>query len=287
MAYTLIDKLRNNITRTGRVIKTLPSRFVFGNLQTLSNNLKPLINKDINFRKKNEIITKGFKKNEKKCDYEIIKKIQNKYNSLIDDMDKSIFAPNKKKKFIIDPLKNIPDIKLILPFIKNNLSEYYKSGFIIDQVKAWRNFGDKMYFEKKHNYLYSNIWHLDQYQTDKLNVFILLSDNVNEETGATRILDINTSKKFIRSFQFIDTSISTKAMDENVKKNNKMNFLGGNLGDIWIFNATQCLHAASIPKPGSIRDVIQFEVYPHNAKLQLQKDEFSHAEDMYIKNLIN
>ena len=56
MTYTFLDKLKNNIFRTGRIIKTLPSRFVFGNLQSLSNNIKPIINKDINFESKNNII---------------------------------------------------------------------------------------------------------------------------------------------------------------------------------------------------------------------------------------
>ena len=121
----------------------------------------------------------------------------------------------------------------------------------------------------------------------KLNVFILLNNNINKETGATRILDIDTSKEFIRSFKFIDTSISTKTMDEIISKNNKMNYLDGNLGDIWIFNATKCLHAASIPKPNSIRDVIQFEIYPYKLNSKFKKNDFSYTEDEYIKNLMN
>ena len=188
---------------------------------------------------------------------------------------------------IIDPIKNIPEIKLLLPFIESELKDYYKNGFIIDQVKAWRNFSDDMYFEKKQNYIYSNIWHIDQFQVDKLNVFILLNDNVNKETGATRILDISTSKKFIRSFKFIDTSISTKTMNEIISKNNKINYLEGDLGDIWIFNATKCLHAASIPKPGSTRDIIQFEIYPYKLNSKFKRNDFSYKEDVYIKSLMN
>lgn len=287
MAYNFFDKLKNNTFITGRILKTLPSRLIFGNLQSLSNNIKPIINKDIKLESNNEIIKRGFKKNNIKCDGEIIKKIQDKYNLCIENQEKSISTPNKKKKMIIGPIKNIPEIKLLLTFFESELKNYYKNGFIIDQVKAWRNFSDEMYFEKKQNYIYSNIWHFDQFQVDKLNVFILLNDNVNKETGATRILDINTSKKFIRSFKFIDTSINTKAMDRIISKNNKMNYLDGNSGDIWIFNATKCLHAASIPKPGSIRDVIQFEIYPYKANSKLTRNGFSYADDMYIKSLIN
>ncbi len=287
MAYTFLDKLKNNIFRTGRIIKTLPSRFIFGNLQSISNNIKPIINKDINFESKNDIIKRGFKKNNTKCDDEIIKKIRKKYHLCIENNEKSISTPNNKKKMIINPIENIPEIKLILPFIESELNDYYKNGFIIDRVRAWRNFSDDTYFEKKQNYIYSNIWHSDEYQIDKLNVFILLNNNINKETGATRILDIETSKEFIRSFKFIDTSISTKTMDEIISKNNKMNYLDGNLGDIWIFNATKCLHAASIPKPNSIRDVIQFEIYPHKLNSKFKKNDFSYTEDEYIKNLMN
>ncbi len=287
MAYNFFDKLKNNIFRTGRILKTLPSRFIFGNLQSLSNNIKPIINKDIKLDSRNEIIERGFKKNNIKCDDQTIKKIQSKYNLCIGNREKSISTPNKKKKMIIDPIKNIPEIKLLLPFIESELKDYYKNGFIIDQVKAWRNFSDDMYFEKKQNYIYSNIWHIDQFQVDKLNVFILLNDNVNKETGATRILDISTSKKFIRSFKFIDTSISTKTMNEIISKNNKINYLEGDLGDIWIFNATKCLHAASIPKPGSTRDIIQFEIYPYKLNSKFKRNDFSYKEDVYIKSLMN
>lgn len=287
MAYNFFDKIKNNLTRTGRIIKSLPSRFLFGNLQTLSNNIKPIINKDVTFEKTNDLLKRGFKKIEPKYEDGIIKKVFEKYNSLIDDEKKSIFSPNKKKKYIIEPLKNIPEIKLILPYIEESLKNYYINGFIVDQIKAWRIFSDEMYYEKKQNYIYSNIWHFDQFQIDKLNVFILLSNNVKKDTGATRILDIETTKNFIRSFKFIDTSIQTHDMDRMILKNNLLNYLEGNLGDIWIFNATKCLHAASIPKPGFIRDVIQFEIYPYKKNSQLIKNNFSFAEDTYIKKLIN
>ena len=285
MAYNFLDILKNNLSRSSRVLKSLPSRLLFGNLQTLSNNIKPLLNKDVNFESDNEIIKKGFKKYANKCDYEIITKIFNKYNFFINDKNNSISTPNKKKKFVKDPLKNIPEIKLILPTIKEILNNYYKDGFIIDQVKAWRNFSDDMYYEKKQNYIYSNIWHFDEFQIDKLNIFILLNDGINPETGATRILDIETTKKIIRSFTFLDTSIKMTNMEKNIKLNNQINYLEGNLGDICLFNATRCLHAASIPKPGTMRDVIQFEVYPYRKNSFFKKNNFSFSEDMYIKKL--
>ena len=285
MAYNFLDKLKNNLSRSSRVLKSLPSRLLFGNLQTMSNNIKPLLNKDVNFKSDNEIIKKGFKKYTNKCDYEIITKIFNKYNFFINDKNNSISTPNKKKKFVKDPLKNIPEIKLILPTIKEILNNYYKDGFIIDQVKAWRNFSDDMYYEKKKNYIYSNIWHFDEFQIDKLNIFILLNDGINPETGATRILDIETTKKIIRSFTFLDTSIKMTNMEKNIKLNNQINYLEGNLGDICLFNATRCLHAASIPKPGTMRDVIQFEVYPYRKNSFFKKNNFSFSEDMYIKKL--
>ena len=98
MAYNFLDKLKNNLSRSSRVLKSLPSRLLFGNLQTMSNNIKPLLNKDVNFKSDNEIIKKGFKKYTNKCDYEIITKIFNKYNFFINDKNNSISTPNKKKK---------------------------------------------------------------------------------------------------------------------------------------------------------------------------------------------
>ena len=287
MAYTFFDKIENNISKAGRVIKTLPSRYLFGNLQTLSNNIIPIINRNVNFKSENELVQIGFKKNKLKCDYELIKKIQKKYNLIIENDKKSVLTPSKKKKMIIDPLKNIPEIKLLLPFVSNELTDYYENGFFIEQVKAWRIYSDDMYYYKKQNYIYSNIWHLDKFQVDKLNIFILLNNNVNIETGATRVLDISTTMDLIRSFKFIDTTIDTTQMNEFIIKKNKINYLKGNLGDIWIFNATKCLHAASIPKPGSIRDIIQFEIYPYKLNSNLKKNDFHCKKDLYIQSLLN
>ena len=220
MPYTFFDKIENNISIAGRVIKTLPSRFLFGNLQTLSNNIIPIINKNVNFKSENEIVQNGFKKNKLKCDYELIEKIQKKYNLIIEDDKKSVLTSSKKKRMIIDPLKYIPEIKLLLPFVNSELTDYYNNGFSIEQVRAWRIYSDDMYYYKKQNYIYSNIWHFDKFQVDKLNIFILLNNNVNIETGATRILDIKTTRDLIRSFKFIDTSTDKRKMDELIIKKN-------------------------------------------------------------------
>ena len=57
-----------------------------------------------------------------------------------------------------------------------------------------------------------------------------------------------------------------------------------NKGDVFIFNATKCLHSASIPESGKFRDVIQFELY-NKMKATNLKDFFSNEQDFEVNNM--
>ena len=42
----------------------------------------------------------------------------------------------------------------------------------------------------------------------------------------------------------------------------RLHYFEGDIGTICICNKQQCLHAASIPKAATTRDILQFEFYP-------------------------
>ena len=98
--------------------------------------------------------------------------------------------------------------------IDKDASDYYSGSYYIKRVRAWRIFSDDSVNMQKQKYVYSNYWHFDDYRTDRLNVFILLNDNTTRFSGSTKILDIETTKKLVRSFKFIDTSLSNKKVDK-------------------------------------------------------------------------
>jgi hypothetical protein len=259
-------KLNNIQIIVFRILKTIPSRFFFGNTVSFANNLKPyLYNKSFFFKKNSDLKKKGFKKIVYNLDKNIIDSISNKFQECIENKNISKFSPNKKSKFLINPLENIPQIKNLRNLIHRDALDYYCGSYVIRRVRAWRIFSDDSVNMQKQKYIYSNYWHFDDYRTDRLNVFILLNDNITRFSGSTKILDIETTKKLVRSFKFIDTSLSNIKVEKYLNNHNKIYYCEGNKGDIFIFNATKCLHSASIPENGRVRDVIQFELYKINA----------------------
>ena len=136
---------------------------------------------------------------------------------------------------------------------------------------------------QKQKYIYSNYWHFDDNRTDRLNVFILLNDNITRFSGSTKILDIETTKKLVRSFKFIDTSLSNIKVEKYLNNHNKIYYCEGNKGDVFIFNATKCLHSASIPENGSVRDVIQFELYKMHSNSPAEV--FANEDDFEVINM--
>lgn len=268
-----------------RIVKTIPSRVFFGNTVSLANNIKPYLFNINFFSKKDSVLKKiGFKKVFYNLNKDIIDTISSKFEDCIKNENISKFSPNKKSKFLINPLINIPEIKNLRNLIDKDASDYYSGSYYIKRVRAWRIFSDDSVNMQKQKYVYSNYWHFDDYRTDRLNVFILLNDNTTRFSGSTKILDIETTKKLVRSFKFIDTSLSNKKVDKYLNDHNKVYFCEGNKGDVFIFNATKCLHSASIPESGKFRDVIQFELY-NKMKATNLKDFFSNEQDFEVNNM--
>ena len=63
-----------------------------------------------------------------------------------------------------------------------------------------------------------------------------------------------------------------------LKNEKNINYFEGNFGDVAILNVQHCLHAANIPKEGTYRDILQFEIYP--CKNQ-SSDLFSQVKDEF------
>lgn len=279
----ITKKILKYLKILGSIIHTLPSRIIFGNTVQLKFNLLPMLD---NLRTKstskkfNPINENGFLKINNSSDKELLDKIVTKYNKYIDDPNFSSITANLKKKFLLDPVKNIPELKMLIPTIKDHLIDYYGNDFVIKQVRAFRNYSDESISWEREKYIYSNLWHCDDFKTNILKVFVLLNDKINKDTGCTRVIDRKNSSKLMRSFKFKHTSLVNRKFDDYVVRNKLITYCEGNIGDVFIINTTQCLHAASIPKLDVHRDVVVFETYPVT---NLKKDLFdlSHDEEVH------
>jgi len=278
--------IKNRLRALFYFIRTIPSRIIFSNTISLKNNLKHFLEIDyylLLFKKKfaSELNTNGYKKIDYSLDKNIIQNISNKFEDYIQDPNKSRFAPGNKKKFILNPLELIPEIYFLNDLIYNELHNHYSCNYKIDRVRAWRIYTDKSINEKRQKYIYSNYWHFDEDRADHIKVFILLSDGVNKETGSTKLLDSKTTKEAVRTLKFLDVSYSNQKINEIYSKKNKIYYCEGNKGDTFIVNTHKCLHSASIPREGSHRDIIQFEIYKDYSS---PKSYFSNKIDEQVSN---
>lgn len=195
-------------------------------------------------------------------DREVLLALQQNVAKKIENSELSISSPNGATRFLLDPLKNIPELRMLLrEEICSIITSYYKCAFRVESVRVWRNYHVPDIDSEKDD-KFSNTFHHDNCPANGLRVFVLLSDGVTRETGALRFHDKNTSKKIIRRLGYFHREKLTKSMRQRLIKPATLNFFEGNLGDVCIFNTQECLHAASVPKLGTCRDILQFEIYP-------------------------
>lgn len=175
-----------------------------------------------------------------------------KYIAAMNDDSLSTFTKNGKTRRINDPVASLgqPLIDEILnsPALKKILHEYYHGEFEIKEVDGWRN-----HPAKPEEYVYSNYWHMDDYSYTSLRVYCYLTDNIAEDSGATRVMEVSDSKKAIRKFRFLHTSIDGVRQQH---ANLPYHYLRGSIGDMYIFSADRCMHAATSILTDRPRDML-------------------------------
>ena len=79
----------------------------------------------------------------------------------------------------------------------------------------------------------------------------------------------------MRTFGYFNRNFQPKWVLSRLKNPKKLNYFVGNAGDCMIVNTQECIHAASIPKANSYRDMLQFIINPAKGKLKSKKDIFN------------
>ncbi len=257
-------KLLNVLTYGSIVFKSVPSRLFFGTTTRFWNaNLVPyfrlLTTPKIHSRTHEILGTEGYLKVKTNLDYIFWKSLVQKYRIAIEDPKISYLTKNGMTKRLENPIEILghDTINLILndKKIQEVINGYWGRKFNLKEVNAWRNFP-----AKTNEYVYSNFWHMDDVSYTSLRIFCYLSDGINKHSGATRITSIPISSMLVKSFKFLHTSI-----DGHFKGGEKFSYsyLDGNIGDVFIFSADRCLHAATAIEIQKPRDMLELVIDIH------------------------
>ena len=155
---------------------------------------------------------------------------------------------------------------VLLDIIKKHENEIVKflgSGFYLDTAIYFRNLNINSYL---HNYdVYSNVWHTDSADGERLLHLFLLTEDVGQEDGPLEYIPAsNVATIFFSDFKdrsFLTTNGIEKSIPGSVK------FVGLK-GSYLFMNPAYSVHRATIPN-GS-RSILNVTLYPSWRKPHLQ-----------------
>ena len=198
--------------------------------------------------------------------YSVINNLKGSFDILSGNISVDIYPDNRKlslkgrgnslAKFSSSyELKDIPEEfnKIILKHIFH-IEKYLGKSFLYEQPICFRNYNIPKEFV---NYdIYSNVWHQDSHDGNRMLKIFLLSSKVTKKDGPFYyLLEKDVKKKW---FQICDRwsfkSFSNKLHFECEKK-----FIGER-GNYVILDSSRCMHRAS--NPLDFRDIFQITLYP-------------------------
>ncbi len=208
----------------------------------------------------------------------LLQKIRERAGACFDDPSAYISVGRghlKAQRMVLHPERHIPELnQLLTSDVSGIIESYFHSYFACEIIRLWRNYPlPQMEAGADH---YSNLWHNDYDLITRLRFFVLLTDNVTPETGAMQVLPISQTKRIMRAGYVRRDAIYWRARSM-VNNPTKTVFFTGDLGSAFIMNPQLCLHRASVPRKGTVRDVVQFTFLPSNA--ELSADWVAHLPD--------
>lgn len=281
----VIDGVCLHLKNMYRSLSILPSQYIFGNFAGFWNNLIPRVKigmyhmkhkgkalKQSVGQEAHKLSEQGFLLIPENYPKDILAKVHSRYNEIINDPEFSKASHTGASRFIYRPLESIPGLdQLLSDDMSEIVSAYYKSPFKVKSVRAWRNLYVKGVDGEK-NDVFSNTFHHDGYNVLGLRCFVLLSEKVTKDTGAFRFHDKSVSRKITREIGIYSRGSASKRVLDKLLNPETLRYFEGKLGDACIVNTQECLHAASIPKEGTWRDILQFELEPSDRVLDTPFD---------------
>jgi hypothetical protein len=104
--------------------------------------------------------------------------------------------------------------------------------------------------------VYSNAWHCDNEPSERIKVFVALSD-IGKDSGPTHLLSRQRTKELLQAgFKSRDDYGLPISQIEDPKN---LTLFTGPVGSVMFVNVTQCLHRAGVPAEGRSRDVAEIQ----------------------------
>ena len=152
-------------------------------------------------------------------------------------------------------LERTPEIlKLIISKNLNDIENYLGKGFCYEQPIIFRNFNFPQEFAGYD--IYSNVWHQDSFDGNKLLKIFVLMDKVTDTDGPFYYMDLDAVKLHWKNLR---ERWSFKSF-VNVEQIPEQTILTGVKGDYLIIDTSRCMHRASIPSKH--RDMLQITLLP-------------------------
>ncbi|MEW6044622.1 MAG: hypothetical protein AB1608_10200 [Thermoproteota archaeon] len=269
-------------------------RKIYGNTTGLLNNIrnrsKYLTNIDESTKKTNpglySLVKYGFTKYPISYDDSLIKIIQKKIQSLIEDDKYSVPTSGYKGKIygraIVEPYKHIPELsKLITDDILTLLRKYYTSPYTIVHILIRRNYFVPLEIRTKHE-MFSNFWHNDRDAPGQIKYFVYMTD-VTEKDGPFHIQTKERTRELIK--MGFGSRFDYKLSQDVLEDPKHVTKILGPAGTSFFGDANSCLHRAGDPEEGHIRDMITFVIEPSKEPIKedwIEKIKFQ-REQVYTQ----
>ena len=195
-----------------------------------------------------------------------IKLIQRKF-------DQKAKASTQANEYIVsfggeDIVKDVPEVFDIMKCqrLRELIQEFFASAFHVDQIVYRRTFPvpDQVLRQGE---IYSDYWHCDSSPTSEIALFINLID-IAPDCGPTMVVDKNHSSSLIRKYYRGRRNKKTVEMlDSALEQGGYAQAFTGQAGSMLFAQTTKCLHRASIPAEGKMRDWLSFRFLPKSAPI--------------------
>jgi hypothetical protein len=194
---------------------------------------------------------------------ETIRAIQSAYEDVINDDQRTVDMGGRiptSVRYVVDPLDRVPELRESLtPLARDVLDGYYQSQIQLKHVRMWRI--EHLPEDEQAFHHYGNLWHTDQHPTSTVKMFLQITDGVNDELGALRLMGRPDTRLVMRSGFVCQGQIVGPAR-HLVADDARIRLFDAPAGWALFVDTTRCLHRAGVPAAGLTRGMVQMTFEP-------------------------
>lgn len=167
-------------------------------------------------------------------------------------------------------LKYIPnEFNEIIALHRESINKYLGSNFLCSRPIIFRNKNIDKIFQNVD--IYSNVWHQDSHDGNRLLKIFLLLDDICDQDGPFSYLSISDTKVY---WDRLHDRYKLSFKNENLSFQQEIKLVGRK-GDYAILDTSRHMHKAGIPS--KYRDIAQIVLYP---SWRLKENRFNYDESL-------